>query len=142
MRTIHRNQFGMSTVIILTIIITIGVVVGGGFFLFNQERAKTRDARRMSDMARLQAGFEMLYNERASYSDAALSGCAAAGALVNTCNLSSYISGIAQITDPGGDNYTVTVVPSETTYQVSFTLEKKYGNFVAGKHTLSPEGIK
>ncbi|MBI5037304.1 MAG: hypothetical protein HZC01_01150 [Candidatus Kerfeldbacteria bacterium] len=136
------NQSGVSTVTILTIIIVIGVLVGGGFFLLNQERSKTRDAKRMADMARLQAAFEMMFNNRASYGDAAINGCATAGDLVSACNLSGYLSDSAQFKDPGGGAYTVTTVPSELTYQVTFSLENAYGNYAAGQHTLSPEGIQ
>lgn len=142
MNNTKHNQSGISILAVILIVIGVAVVIGGGFLLLNQERAHTRDARRVSDMARVQAAFELMFNEQASYAGAALNGCDQAGALVSTCNMSSYIPAIAQMVDPGKYSYVVSVVPTDETYQVTFTLEKDYGTFTAGTHTVSPSGIK
>jgi hypothetical protein len=137
-----NKQKGLSVLRLLIIIAVICLVVGGGFILLNKEKAKARDAKRLSDMARLQAAFELLYNETASYAGASQSGCDAAGVLVSTCNLTRYIPAIGQMGDPGKFSYKVTTVPSAEGYVISFYLEASYGNLRSGKHTLSPAGIK
>ncbi len=142
MTSLRYNQAGISVLAILIIVIGVALLIGGGFLLLNQERAHTRDARRVSDMTRIQAAFELMYNEQASYAGAAINGCAQAGALVSTCNLASYVPTISKLTDPGKYQYVVSVVPTDETYQVTFTLEKDYETLKAGKHTVSPQGVK
>ena len=110
--------------------------------MINNEKAKTRDARRLSDMARIQAAFEFLYNDTASYVGAAKDGCNAKGALVSQCNLKTYLPSIASFKDPGKYRYSISTVPSDESYAVTFTLEKSYGTLGAGTHILTPQGIK
>ncbi len=136
------NQKGISLVTILVIVIILGAIIGGGFLLLNQERSKTRDAKRMADMARIQAAFEFLYNDTASYELAATGGCDTAGVSVNKCNLSKYLPTIANIADPGKFHYVVSEVPTEENYTVTFTLENSYDTYQAGQHQLSAAGIK
>jgi len=118
------------------------VIIGGAFLMLNNEKAKTRDAKRLSDISRLQAAFQLLYNETASYQQASQGGCDQVGVLVSTCNLANYIPTIAQVKDPGRYSYRVTRVPSQEGFEITFNLEKSYGSLVAGKHTLSQSGIK
>lgn len=132
----------MSVVKLLIVIGIVCLVIGGGFLLLNNEKAKTRDARRLADMARTQAAFELLYNATASYATASQDGCSQVGALLSQCNLSEYIPTIAQFSDPGKYSYQISQVPSAEGYEVTFSLEKQYGNLKSGKHTVSPAGIK
>jgi hypothetical protein len=136
------NQKGLSVVRLLVIVAIACVVIGGGFVLLNSEKVNSRDAKRLSDITRVQAAFELLYNETASYAGAANGGCDQVGQLVSKCNLSAYIPTIAQFKDPGKYSYKISQVPSDAGYEVTFYLEKQYGNLLAGKHTVSPLGIK
>jgi len=137
-----NNQKGVSLVTILIFVIVFGLLIGGGFLLLNEERAKTRDAKRLADMARIQAAFEFLYNDTASYTLAAQGGCGQKNSLVSQCNLKQYLSSITQFRDPGKYEYSVNQVPSEESYEITFYLEKSYNDLKAGKHTLSPAGIR
>jgi len=139
---IKNYQQGSALVRIVIIVIIFCLLVGGGFFLINSEKAKTRDARRLSDMARIQAAFEFLFNDTASYAGAAKDGCDAKGDLASQCNLKTYLSSIASFKDPGKYRYSMSTVPSDEAYAVSFTLEKSYGTLNAGTHVLTPQGIK
>lgn len=139
---VKSHQQGAALVQIVIIIIVFCLLVGGGFFLINNEKAKTRDARRLSDMARIQAAFEFLYNDTASYQGAAHDGCDATGALVSQCSLKTYLPSIASFKDPGKYRYFMSTVPSDESYAVSFTLEKSYGTLRAGTHVLTPQGIQ
>ncbi len=139
---VKSHQQGSVLVRIVIIVIVFCLLVGGGFFLINNEKAKTRDARRLSDMARIQAAFEFLFNDTASYEGAANHGCDTKGSLVSQCNLKTYLPSIASFKDPGKYRYSISTVPSDESYAVSFTLEKSYGTLRAGAHFLTPQGIK
>jgi len=136
------HQKGVSLITILIIVIVAGAIIGGGFLLLNNERSKTRDAKRIADIVRIQAAFEFLYNDTASYEFAAVGGCAEVGNLVSQCNLSKYIPTINSLKDPGKFNYAVSTVPTEEDYQITFTLENSYDSYQSGKHTVSPVGIQ
>ncbi|MFA5135073.1 MAG: hypothetical protein WC505_04815 [Patescibacteria group bacterium] len=138
---LQKNRAGVSILIILIFVVIFGLLIGGGFLLINSEKAKTRDAKRLSDMTRIQAAFEFLYNDTASYEGAALGGCGQPGMLVSQCNLTQYLPTLAEFIDPGTYSYTVQKAPDSEGYAVSFMLEKNYGSLRAGPHTLSPEGI-
>ena len=136
------NQKGASLVTILILVVVFGLLIGGSFILINVEKAKARDAKRLSDITRIQAAFEFLYNETASYGQAAIDGCSQAGMLVSQCNLKKYLPTINQFSDPGKYSYVVSQVPNDESFQITFTLEKDYDSFRAGSHTLTPTGIK
>jgi len=141
----YFNQRGVSLVAVLIITIVVGVFVGGAFMLLNQERAKVRDAKRLSDITRLQAVFEFLYNDTASYILAAQNGCDRVGSSASQCSLANYLPNIRNLKDPLASNkfqYLVSQVPSEDNYEITFYLEKDYQEFKAGRHILTPEGIK
>ena len=137
-----RNQQGVALLTILILVIAFGLLIGGGFMLLNNEKAKARDAKRLSDITRIQAAFEFLYNDTASYEAAAQNGCSQPGMLVSQCNLSAYLPNIKQFRDPGKYKYIVSQVPTEESYEITFTLEKDYDSLRAGRHTLSPQGIQ
>lgn len=135
------KQDGLSVARLLIVIALVCVVIGGGFLLLNNEKAKTRDAKRVSDMTRVQAAFELLFSSTASYAGAADNGCSQVGSLVSQCNLTTFIPAISQLKDPGKFSYKISQVPTDENYVVTFYLEKQYGAFKAGKHTVSPAGI-
>lgn len=136
------NQKGVKLLSVLILIFAFGVVIAGGFLLLNSERSKTRDAKRLSDITRVQAAFEFLYNDVASYEFAAQDGCSQTGMLVSQCNLSNYLPLIIEMKDPGKNSYLVSKVPSIDEYEVVFQLENSYGSLTAGQHTLSQNGIQ
>ncbi|XOU94477.1 MAG: hypothetical protein ACNFW9_00240 [Candidatus Kerfeldbacteria bacterium] len=138
----NNNQKGVNLVSVIISIIVIGVIIGGGFLLLNNERSKTRDAKRLSDITRIQAAFEFLYNDTASYELAAITGCDVVGSTVDTCNLKQYMPSIVNMKDPGKFSYVVNVVPDEETYTIVFRLENSYNNYASGAHTLTPVGIR
>ncbi len=136
------SQKGLSILSIIIIVVVFGATVGGAFVLINNEKAHTRDAVRLSDMTRVQAAFEFLYNQQASYALAAENGCNQAGMLVSQCSLGEYYSTINQLEDPGKYQYKVSTVPTENEYGITFTLEKDYQNLTAGEHLLTQDGIQ
>ncbi|MBU0597672.1 hypothetical protein KKF61_01595 [Patescibacteria group bacterium] len=138
----YSNQKGVSIVQILIFVIIFGILIGGGFLLLNNEKAKTRDAKRLSDITRIQAAFEFLINDRSNYLGAAENGCNQTGMLVSQCNLGTYLPSIAQFKDPGSHQYLVVKPPTENNYEISFELEKDYYGLKAGTHYLDQAGIR
>lgn len=134
----RKNFLGFSKNIWL-IIISLLLIEAIIFIIFlKKEQAKTRDAIRISDMARIQTAFEFLFFEKASYKDAACQ----EGELVNTCKLEKYLPEISQVKDPGKFEYKVVKTPDNESYAIEFKLEKGIGSFKKGTYTLTPEGIK
>ncbi len=138
----RMQRKGISMVSIVFVSLAFLVVIFVGLRTIGTERAKTRDAQRVADMARLQVGFLLLFNRTSSYAGAAQNGCATVNAPVRTCNLAQDVKGIAELRDPQTVDYVVTKVPDASTYEISFSLERGTSAFVAGKHTLTPAGIK
>lgn len=135
------NQKGIglvSTLFLFTLLAAFLAAVG---LVLSQERARVRDAHRITDMVRVQYAFATLYQQKAGYADAA-AGCGTVGSLVSTCTLAAYLPTIATLKDPGSFKYTVSAVPTDTDYGVMFTLERGYDTLAKGKHVLSKDGIR
>lgn len=133
-----KNIFTMGRIILWLS----GVVILGLFFWWWRiEIAQARDADRLSDMKYVYAGMVELYGKTHSYT-AAAEGCAKVGDPVSQCSLKEYLDKIDTITDPGTGQYVVTKVPSDAAYEITFTLERTYGEYNAGKHTLTQDGIQ
>lgn len=135
------RTIGFTLIPLLVTILIASVVVGGFFYLLNAEHAKTRDAKRLADMSRVQAAFELLYAQQASYVSAS-SGCDTIGDPVSDCALQDILPGIGTFTDPGSAAYIVSYIPDDQKYEVTFELERSYGDLTAGLHTISPEGLQ
>ena len=129
----------MITIVLLALVYLATLALG--FSIIGSERAKARDAQRVSDMARLQVGFAMLYNRTASYAGAA-TGCNTLRVPVRTCSLVQDMSDIAKLRDPRGGDYLVTKVPDQNSYEVTFTLERGTTTLTKGKHVLTQAGVK
>ncbi len=106
------------------------------------EQARARDLQRMADALIIQTAFEQMYQHDRSYGLAAYNGCDEAGMSVRRCQLRDYYLDINILRDPGKYDYNVTEVPTETSYEITFWLEKDHDDFAKGVHTISPEGIK
>ena len=138
---IYSNRRGLTIIQLLIWILVFGVLIAGAFILINQEKAKTRDAKRIADIVQIQAAFEFLFNDTNSYEQAASGGCDKTGDSVSKCNLESYLPDIKTFHDPSGGNYIISQVPNDIDYEVIFELEKNYKDLKAGRHTLSSAGI-
>jgi len=133
---------GLSMIQILILALVVFALGAGVFLVIREERAQTRDAKRMADMARLSAAFFEQYLTEGSYATAAEGGCSEEGSSVATCNLAAYLPDIASFKDPKGGAYTVQGVPGEASFVVLFTLERNYNYYAAGSHVLTPQGIQ
>ncbi len=118
-----------------------GIVILVSTLLLSNERARTRDARRVADMTRAASGFALLFASEASYAPAAV-GCPTVGSQLNTCTLTSVLGPLATLHDPGKFSYTISMVPTRENFGVSFHLEHRYENWAAGVHVLTKAGIQ
>ncbi len=139
MNTNDRRGVGLITTILLLALLAAFLAAVG--LLLSQERARVRDSHRIVDMIRVQYAFETLYREKATYKDAA-AGCGSKGAPVSSCALATYLPGITKLKDPGSDDYTVSQVPDDTNYGVTFSLERGYEDLAKGNHVLTKDGIR
>lgn len=137
----HLSNQGFSKVQLLINLGIIGLILVLAGLWVGSEKAKTRDAKRITDMVQVQTAFELLYQDKNSYQSAA-SGCNQVGLLVSQCNLEDYLNNISDLKDPGKFNYQVTKVPNQDEYEITFRLEKSYYSLKAGNHILSQNGIQ
>jgi hypothetical protein len=137
----QKNPKGLTMITIVLLALVYLGTLALGFSIIGGERAKARDAQRVSDMARLQVGFALMYNRTASYAGAA-KGCSAVKAPVRTCMLAQDMSDISKLKDPRGGDYLVTKIPDQTSYEISFTLERGTSTLAKGKHVLTQNGVK
>lgn len=137
----NKKQGGFKLVEALLVVLLVFALAAVGLALLNYERAKVRDARRIADMVRVAAAFDVMFAVSNSYAGAAL-GCGQAGLLVSQCALQTYISDVTTIVDPGKGQYLVTGVPDDDSYEITFILERDYDTLKAGKHVVSELGIR
>ncbi len=135
----NRRAFTLTETLIIGALF--GAVIIAGSLLLSVERARTRDAKRLTDMTRLAAGFALLYSQKASYADAA-AGCSTVDSNPAGCSLAEVVSGLDRLRDPGRYRYTVNRVPDREDFGVAFRLERSYGSLLAGPHVLSKSGIR
>lgn len=135
----QRRGFTLTETLITGALFGILLVVAT--MLLSMERARTRDAQRLGDMTRIASGFALLYAQKASYVDAA-NGCSKVGDNAATCTLNQVVPGLSDIKDPGRFSYTVSKVPDREDFGIRFRLERRYGSFAAGVHTLTKNGIQ
>ncbi|MDP3964764.1 MAG: hypothetical protein Q8Q20_03885 [bacterium] len=136
-----RDEGFQTTRIIAGVAIILAVSLWW-WWAIGQEQAQTRDIQRTHDALIIQTAFEQLFQHDRSYLGAAEGGCEEIGVSVRRCRLRDYFRDINQLADPGKYDYIMSVVPTKTEYEVTFQLERGYGDLKAGQHTISPEGIQ
>ena len=131
-----------------TKIIRISILVLGAIavttlylFLFQRGQKTARDMQRIADIKKIQSAFELLFQKRYTYADAA-TGCPEIGLLASECELGEFLPDIALLRDPGAFAYRVAKVPGENDYAISFTLEQGSRVLGRGEHLLTPHGIE
>lgn len=124
---------------LLVVIAIIGLLSTLAVISLGNARAKSRDARRLSDIRQMQSALALYYNEAATYpadDDGTPSWFAAA-----TIDYGGT-TWMAQIpTDPGGNAYTYTL-DSATSYTITYQLENDTNGITGGvAHNATPAGL-
>lgn len=142
-RAYRRFPAGATLVELVLFFAVILLGVFGLDVLMRRQQATVRDALRLADMRAAQAAFVRLYAATGSYRSAAAPlGCASAGVLLATCDFSRIGVTATVLRDPGKQSYTVRIPPNDTTYAITFALERSHAALAAGEHTLTPAGIE
>jgi prepilin-type N-terminal cleavage/methylation domain-containing protein len=142
---IKSAKRGFTLIELLVVIAIIGILSSVVIASMNSARAKSRDARRVSDMLEVQKAVALINTTGAE----TLAGCTAAGAPVDTCTTPS----LTNYKDPSGTtacasnssavcNYAVDAAnPTVESYKIWFYLESGSGSFNSGVHYLDVNGI-
>jgi len=119
---------------LLVVIAVIALLSTLSVVALSSARAKSRDARRLSDIKQIQTALEMYLDDAGTYPASLTTGAPLSyGGMVFLASIPGDPLGDAQYlytqTD-GGDNYTL-----------GFTLETKAADYEAGNYQLTPNGV-
>ena len=131
----RKKQKGFTLIELLVVIAIIGLLATLAVVALNNARAKSRDARRISDIKQIQTALEMYYNDATSY-PTALGTQIATGSNTHMVSVPSDPSGTG-----GGYTYVYSGGGSSD-YAITFQLESGTGGFTAGSNiTAAPSGL-
>lgn len=150
-----NNKKGFTLIELLVVIAIIGLLSTLAVVALNSARAKSRDARRLSDIKQVQTGLEMYLNDMADYPTApAAVGCAAGGNIDGTC-ISSGSAALGPCSATAGSVTYMASLPTDplagqlycytrddvATYSLRYTLENATAGYTAGGHIATPAGM-
>ena len=142
MKTLLRNkttQKGFTLIELLVVIAIIGLLASVVLLSLNSARAKSRDAKRMSDVRQLASALELYFNDNNAYPTTSL------GQLVP-----SYIGTMPTYPTPSDGTcatatagaYVNSYTGTAGGYSLSFCLGGTTGGYSAGTRTLTQAGIQ
>jgi len=150
-----RKSYGFTLIELLVVIAIIGILAAVVLVSLNSARAKSRDARRLSDVHQVQTAMELYYNDCGGYPGGTVTlgaagqqlfsggaACAGGGFSTATASGTVYAGQVPANPTPGGANYVYTQTGSGTGYTLTFTLEGPSGGLASGAHTADPSGIR
>ncbi len=147
-----RRQKGFTLIELLVVIAIIGLLSTLAVIALNNARAKSRDARRVSDIKQIQSALELYYNDMNGYPYAASyasieDNCLQAnegGFVGSTCTATGtvYMTRVPGNPEPGGTTYQYinTDSTANRTYAIEYELENGAGGVPSGIQTASQAG--
>ena len=141
------NKKGFTLIELLVVIAIIGLLSTLSIVALNSARARSRDARRISDIQQIQSALEMYYNDANGYPGSLNTSIAAS---------STYMAVVPKaptpVDSPTGAScttanntyvYTSTAVNgvNNATYTLTYCIGSDTGAVDAGVNTASPSGI-
>lgn len=151
-----NNKQGFTLIELLVVIAIIGLLSTLSIVALNSARARSRDARRVSDIKQIQTALEMYYNVANQYP--------AAGTLANDLSTSTSpaikFGGTSFMTawpvaptpfdnstatahcNAGNNTYVYTQTSSGASYTLTYCLGAETGGTPIGVNTASPAGIR
>jgi len=161
--TFCKKSAGFTLVELLVVIAIIGVLSTLAVVSLNNARAKSRDAKRVSDIKQIQTALELYFADLNTYpvqgttaAKITLGGetalCLDEDAFVAACDAggTTYMGQVPSNPTPEGTAYLYHATDSAgadctsgtcTSYIIDFTIEGVVGSLAAGAHTATPSGI-
>jgi type II secretion system protein G len=146
--TKHRR--GFTLIELLVVISIISLLSTLAVVSLNSTRAKSRDAKRVTDIKQIQTALELYYSSANAYPGNATASILGVATNTTAClGSSGFATGTASCgsvymgqvpRDPGANSYSYTR-PSASSYQIVFTLETPTGTLTSGAHTANEAGI-
>lgn len=128
----NKNKKGFTLVELLVVIAIIGLLATLSVIALNNARAKSRDAKRISDIKQIQTALELYFNDVNQY-PASLGTTIATGTPTTT-----YMQVVPTPPTPPSTITAYTYAATNTgtpTYTIQYTLEGAMGSVSSGAHT-------
>ena len=138
---IMKKQKGFTLVELLVVIAIIGLLSTLAVVSLNNARARSRDAKRVSDIKQVQTALEMYFNDWNAYPETGALNFASTtpnNILKSPDGTVTYMQQVPAAQAPGTYVYTATTT---TSYGIVYTLENATGGLTPGVHTATPGGI-
>ncbi|MDO8593055.1 MAG: prepilin-type N-terminal cleavage/methylation domain-containing protein [bacterium] len=149
-----KKQSGFTLIELLVVIAIIGLLSTLAVVALNNARAKSRDAKRVSDIKQVQTALELYYNDKNGY-PATLAACTTGLGTAGCVNLSDsaagwggtagtvvYMGQVPANPAPNGAAYVYTQTGSGASYTITFSLEGSVAGLASGVHTAGQSGIQ
>jgi len=140
---IEKSTRGFTLIELLVVIAIIGLLSSLSVIALNSARAKSRDAKRISDVKQLQTALELYFNDYNLYPTTA---AVASGASLGGVN--TYMSLVPTAPTPpdstcttAQNTYTYGQDSSGSSYHISYCLGSLTGSIAAGAHDVTPVGL-
>ena len=152
-----NNKQGFTLIELLVVIAIIGLLSTLSIVALNSARARSRDARRVSDIKQIQTALEMYYNAANQYptvgsgADQLSTSTSPAIKFGGVTFMNAWPVAPSPADNPGNaatpctaanNAYAYTVASNNTTYTVSYCLGAATGDIPGGINTASPSGVK
>ncbi len=147
------NKKGFTLIELLVVIAIIGLLSTLAVVSLNNARAKSRDAKRVSDIKQVQTALELFYNDNNGYptNTVTTNGNVMPDPTTGSPAWSTYMGVNPQAPTPAdgsctggvtGTNRYVYTASTSATYTITFCLGGATGQLSAGIRTATPAGIR
>jgi prepilin-type N-terminal cleavage/methylation domain-containing protein len=136
------NKKGFTLIELLVVIAIIGLLSTISVVALNTARARSRDAKRVSDIKQIQTALELYFNEENEYPSAVTAG----GTIISSTS-TVYMAAVPTGPSPADGTcastaYTYAQTLTGASYTLAYCLGAATGDIAAGVHTATPAGIK
>jgi len=143
-----HSKKGFTLIELLVVIAIIGLLATLAVVALNNARAKSRDAKRVSDIKQVQTALELYYSDQGGYpwqtGTLGISGnfyCLGTAGFAGTVACpGAYMGLVPSNPSPGGATYRYEGWLDK--YSISFSLESGTGGLGTGVHTADSSGIR
>lgn len=141
------NKKGFTLIELLVVIAIIGILSTLAIVALGNARARSRDAKRVSDIRQLSSALELYYNDHGQYPTAITPG----NALIGATNGVTYMAVIPSNPTPVNDgacptgisptNYSYSSLNANASYVITYCIGSATGQLSEGTRRASPIGL-